>query len=106
VRVDNRVTQVPPPVRTHEPRHHEPTGRSPADGGRNRTRGEQPPNPNCSRASAAGPSQGDNSQGSTGGSRGSASAALVAAGAAAAGAHHMALAEELVAAVIAGAEAT
>jgi hypothetical protein len=51
MRVDNRVTQVPP-VRTHEPRHHEATSRSPADGGRNCTRREQPSNPNCFRASA------------------------------------------------------
>jgi hypothetical protein len=50
LRVDNRVTQVPF-VRTHEPRHHEATSRSPADCGRNRTRGEQPHNPNRSRAS-------------------------------------------------------
>jgi hypothetical protein len=41
VRVDNRVTQVPP-LRTHEPRHHESTSHSPADGGRNRSPGEQP----------------------------------------------------------------
>jgi hypothetical protein len=34
MRVDNRVSQVPP-IRTHEARHHEATSRSPADGGRN-----------------------------------------------------------------------
>jgi hypothetical protein len=34
MRVHNRVTQVPP-LRTHEPKHHEATSRSPADGGRN-----------------------------------------------------------------------
>jgi hypothetical protein len=39
MRVDNRVTQVPPPT-TREHRHHEATSRSPADGGRNRSRGE------------------------------------------------------------------
>jgi hypothetical protein len=70
IRVDNRVTQVPP-VRTHEPRHHEATSRSPADGGRNRTREEQPPNPNHSGASAGGPSQGSNSAGGAGGGGGS-----------------------------------
>jgi hypothetical protein len=63
MRVDNRVTQVPP-VRTHEPRQH---------GVRNCTRGEQPHNPNRSRASSRGPSQGGNSAGGTGGSRGGAS---------------------------------
>jgi hypothetical protein len=36
MRVNNRVTQVPP-LRTHEPRHHEATSRSLADGGRNRS---------------------------------------------------------------------
>jgi hypothetical protein len=55
MRVDNRVTQVPP-LRTHEPRHHEASSRSPADGGRNRSYGEEPHNPNCSRALAGGPS--------------------------------------------------
>jgi hypothetical protein len=38
--VDNRVTQVPP-LRTREA-DHEATSRSPADNGRNRTRGELP----------------------------------------------------------------
>jgi hypothetical protein len=71
MRVDNRITQVPP-VRTHEPRHHESTSRNPADGGRNCTRGEQHLNPNRSRASAGGPSQGGNSQGGTCGSCGGA----------------------------------
>jgi hypothetical protein len=46
MRVDNRVTQPPPP-RTRE---HKATSRSPADNGRNRTRGELPQNPNCTRA--------------------------------------------------------
>jgi hypothetical protein len=72
MRVDNRVTQVPP-LRIHEPRHHEATSRSPADGGRNRSRGEQPQNPNCSKVLAGGPSQGGNSAGDAGRSRGGAS---------------------------------
>jgi hypothetical protein len=41
MRVDNRVTQVPP-LRTREPDNHEATSRSPADNRRNRTRGELP----------------------------------------------------------------
>jgi hypothetical protein len=40
MRVDNRVTQVPP-LKTCEP-DHEATSRSPADNGHNRTRGELP----------------------------------------------------------------
>jgi hypothetical protein len=72
MRVDNRVTQVPP-LKTHEPRHHEATSRSPADGGRNRSHGEQPHNPNCSRASAGGPFQGGNSASGASGSRDDAS---------------------------------
>jgi hypothetical protein len=71
MRVDNRVAQVPP-LRTHEPDNHEATSRSPADNGRNRTRGELPQNPNCTRASVGGPSQGGNSAGGAGGSRGAA----------------------------------
>jgi hypothetical protein len=55
MRVDNRVTQVPP-LRTRDSRHHEATSRSPVDGGRNHSRGEQPQNPNRSRALAGGPS--------------------------------------------------
>jgi hypothetical protein len=39
VRVDNRVTQVPP-LRTREHENHEATSRSPTGNGRNRTRGE------------------------------------------------------------------
>jgi hypothetical protein len=101
MRVNSGVIQVPP-LKTHEPRHHEATSRSPADGGRNRSRGEQPQNPNCSRVLAGGPSQGSNSAGSAGGS----AAALVAARAVVAGAHHTVLAGELVTAVIAEAEAT
>jgi hypothetical protein len=67
MRVDNRVTQVPP-VRTREA-DHEATSRSPADNGRNRTRGELPQNPNRTRAFAGGPSQGGHSAGRAGGSR-------------------------------------
>jgi hypothetical protein len=48
MRVDNRVTQVPP-LKTRED-DHEATSRSPADNGRNRTRGELPQNPNRTRA--------------------------------------------------------
>jgi hypothetical protein len=53
MRVDNRVAQVPP-LRTREPDNHEATSRSPADNGRNRTRGELLQNPNRTRASASG----------------------------------------------------
>jgi hypothetical protein len=55
MRVDNRVAQVPPVG------NHKATSCSPADGGRNRVRCEHQPNPNRSRASAGGPSQGGNS---------------------------------------------
>jgi hypothetical protein len=61
MRVDNRVTQVPP-VRNRQ-QDNEATSRS-ADIGRNRTRGELPANPNRTRASAGGPSHGGNSVGS------------------------------------------
>jgi hypothetical protein len=71
MRVDNRVAQVPP-LRTREPDNHEATSRSPADNGCNRTQGELPQNPNNTRASASGPSQGGNSVGGAGGSRGAA----------------------------------
>jgi hypothetical protein len=54
MRVDNKVTQVPP-LRTCEA-DHEATSRSSADNGHNRTRGELPQNPNRTRASAGGPS--------------------------------------------------
>jgi hypothetical protein len=54
MRVDNRVAQVPP-VRNRQP-DNDATSRSPADNGRNRTRGEVPANPNRTRASAGGPS--------------------------------------------------
>jgi hypothetical protein len=67
MRVDNRVTQVPP-LRTRKA-DHEATRRSPADNGHNRTLGELPQNPNCTRASAGGPSQGGHSAGGAGGSR-------------------------------------
>jgi hypothetical protein len=58
MRVDNRVTQVPP-VRNRQ-QDNEATSRS-ADIGRNRTRGELPANPNRTRATAGGPSHGGNS---------------------------------------------
>jgi hypothetical protein len=64
MRVDNRVTQAPP-VRN---RDNEATSRS-ADLGRNRTRAELPANPNRTRATAGGPSQGGNSTGAAGGGR-------------------------------------
>jgi hypothetical protein len=57
-RVNNRVAQAPP-VRNRE---NEATSRS-ADIGRNRTRAELPANPNRTRATAGGPSQGGNSSG-------------------------------------------
>jgi hypothetical protein len=60
MRVDNRVTQVPP-VRNRQ-QDNEATSRS-ADIVRNRTRGELPANPNRTRASAGGPSHGGNSAG-------------------------------------------
>jgi hypothetical protein len=56
MRVDNRVTQ-PPPARN---RDNEATSRS-TDLGHNRTRAELPANPNRTRATAGGPSQGGNS---------------------------------------------
>jgi hypothetical protein len=58
MRVNTRVAQ-PPPVRN---RDNEATSRS-ADIGRNRTRAELPANPNRTRATAGGPSQGGNSAG-------------------------------------------
>jgi hypothetical protein len=64
LRVDNRVTQVPP-LRIREHENHEATSRSPVGNGHNRTRGDQPQNPNCTKASAGGPSQGGNSAGNT-----------------------------------------
>jgi hypothetical protein len=60
MRVDNRVTQVPP-VRNRQ-QDNEATSCS-ADIGRNRTRGELPANPNRTQASAGGPSHGGNSAG-------------------------------------------
>jgi hypothetical protein len=71
MRVDNRVTQAPPPI-TRERKNHETTSRSPADNGRNHTRAELPQNPNRTRPSAGGRSQGGNSAGGAGGSRGAA----------------------------------
>jgi hypothetical protein len=67
MRVDNKVAQVPP-VRNRQP-NNEATSRCLADNGRNRTRGELPANPNCTRASAGGPSQGGNSAGGASGNR-------------------------------------
>jgi hypothetical protein len=67
MRVDNRVTQVPPPVRNRQ-QDNEATSCS-ADIGRNHTRGELPTNPNRTRASAGGPSHGGNSAGGAGGNR-------------------------------------
>jgi hypothetical protein len=66
MRVDNRVTQVPP-VRNRQ-QDNEATSRS-ADIGHNRTQGELPANPNRTRASAGGPSHGGNSTGSAGANR-------------------------------------
>jgi hypothetical protein len=58
MRVHNRVAQAPL-VRNCD---NEATSRS-ADIGRNRTRAELPANPNCTRATAGGPSQGGNNAG-------------------------------------------
>jgi hypothetical protein len=67
MRVNNRVTQVPP-LRTREA-NHEAISCSPADNERNHTRGELPQNPNRTRASTGGPSQGGHSASHAGGSR-------------------------------------
>jgi hypothetical protein len=67
MRVDKRVTQVPP-VRNRQ-QDNEATSRSGADNGRNRTRGELPTNPNRTLASASGPSHCGNSAGGAGGNR-------------------------------------
>jgi hypothetical protein len=64
MRVDNRVTQLPPARN----RDNEATSRS-ADLGRNHTRAEPPTNPNRTRATAGGPSQGGNSATAAGGDR-------------------------------------
>jgi hypothetical protein len=48
MRIDNRVTQVPP-VRNRQP-DNEATSRSPTDNGRNHTQGELRANPNSTRA--------------------------------------------------------
>jgi hypothetical protein len=66
MRVDNRVTQVPP-VRNRQ-QDNEATSRS-ADISRNRTRGELPVNPNRTWASASGPSHGGNNAGGAGDNR-------------------------------------
>jgi hypothetical protein len=64
MRVNTRVAQ-PPPVRN---RDNEATSRN-ADLGRNRARAELPANPNRTRATAGGPSQGGNSAAVAGGDR-------------------------------------
>jgi hypothetical protein len=64
MRVNTRVAP-PPPVRNHD---NESTSCS-ADIGRNRTRAELPANPNRTRATAGGPSQGGNSAAAAGGDR-------------------------------------
>jgi hypothetical protein len=64
MRVNTRVAQ-PPPVRS---RDNEATSRS-ADIGCNHTRAELPANPNRTRATAGGPSQGGNSAAAAGGDR-------------------------------------
>jgi hypothetical protein len=66
MRVDNRVTQVPPARNRQQ--DNEATSLS-ADIGRNRTRGDLPANPNRTRASAGGPSHGGNSAGGAAGNR-------------------------------------
>jgi hypothetical protein len=66
MRVDNRVTQVPP-VRNRQ-QDNEATSHS-VDISRNRTRGELPANPNRTRASDGGPSHGGNSAGGAVGNR-------------------------------------
>jgi hypothetical protein len=67
MRVDNRVTQVPP-VKNRQ-QDNETTSRSGADNSRNRTRGELLANPNRTWASAGGPSHSGNSAGGAGGNR-------------------------------------
>jgi hypothetical protein len=67
MRVDNRVAQVPP-IRNRQ-YDNEATSRSAANNGPNRTRAELPVNPNRTRATAGGPSQGGNSAGAAGGDR-------------------------------------
>jgi hypothetical protein len=104
MRVDNRVTQVPP-LRTREA-DHEATSRSPADNGRNRTRGELPQNPNRTRASAGGPSQGGNNAGGAGGSRGTAAHGDAGGGGSGGGSSSHGAGRRAVAEAIAEAEAT
>jgi hypothetical protein len=105
IRVDNRVTQVPP-VRTHEPRHHEATNRSPIE--------EDVTTPlenNHQTSTALGPQLEDPPRVATARPASAVAAAalvavMAAVGEAAARAHHLALAEEPVAVAIVGAEAT
>jgi hypothetical protein len=101
MRVDNRVTQ-PPPARN---RNNEATSRS-ADLGRNRTRAELSANPNRTRATAGGPSQGGNSVAAAGGDREVVPIATLAAEAATAEAPTMGLTGGPVAEAIAAADAT
>jgi hypothetical protein len=96
MRVNNRVTQVPP-LRTHEPRHHEATSRRLADGGRNCSYNHRTP-------TAPGPQLEDPPRVAiVQAALAEAAAALIAAMAAA---HHTVLAGELVVAAIVEAEAT
>jgi hypothetical protein len=67
MRVDHRVTQVPP-VRNRQ-QDNEATSRSGPDNGCNHTRGELLANPNRTWASAGGPSHGGNNAGDAGGNR-------------------------------------
>jgi hypothetical protein len=67
MRVDNRVAQVPP-VRNRQ-HDNEATSRSATDNEHNRTQAELPANPNRTRATVGGPSQGGNSVGAAGGDR-------------------------------------
>jgi hypothetical protein len=101
MRVDNRVAQVPP-VRNRQP-DNEATSRSPADNGRNRTRGELPANPNRTRASAGRVATASAAPAVT---AMSSLIAILVAEAAAAGAPHTELEGEPVAGAIAAAEAT
>jgi hypothetical protein len=105
MRVNNRVSQVPP-LRTHEPKHHEATSHSPADGGCNLSREEQPHNPNRSRASAGGPSRAATARAAPAEAATVLVVVMVATGAAAVGDHHMALAGQLVVTAITEVEAT
>jgi hypothetical protein len=105
MRVDNRVTQVPP-LRIRESDNHEATSRSPVNNGRNRTRGELLQNPNCTRAEAGGPSQGGTVPAAPAVVAVPLLMVMLVAEAVAAGATHTGLAGEPVAEATAEAEAT